>query len=122
MGVKQKGKDKMFKYAIPKFPAANVQQAVAFYEQKLGFRKLFDYGDYAAVKRDDVEIHLWECHDKTIAENTACRIKVEGIETLYAEYRQAGVIHPNGALETKPWGMKEFFALDLDGNGLFIFE
>lgn len=112
----------MFKHAIPKFPAANVQQAIAFYEQKLGFRKVFDYGDYRAVKRDDVEIHLWECHDKQIAENTACRVKVENVEAIYAEYQDAGVIHPNGALALKPWGIKEFVALDLDGNGLFIFE
>lgn len=112
----------MFRYVIPKFPTVNVQQAIAFYEQKLGFHKLFDYGDYGAVKRDDVEIHLWECHDRQIAENTACRVKVENIEAIYAEYQRAGVIHPNGALELKPWGVKEFVALDLDGNGLFIFE
>ncbi len=46
----------------------------------------------------------------------------DDIETLYAEYQQAGVIHPNGTLEEKPWGLKEFVALDMDGNGLFFFE
>jgi hypothetical protein len=35
-------------------------------------------------------------------------VNVEGIEALYDEYRPKGVIHPNGALETKPWGAKEF--------------
>ncbi len=112
----------MLRYAIPKFPVANVQVALAFYKNALGFRELFNYGDYAAVRRDAVEIHLWECQDRRIAENTACRVAVEHIETLYAEYQQAGVIHPNGALEEKPWGMKEFVALDIDGNGLFFFE
>ncbi len=112
----------MFQLAIPKFPAANVQQAAAFYEQKLGFRKLFDYGDYAGVARDGVEIHLWECANKLIAENTACRIQVADVEAVYAEYQQAGVIHPHCLLEVKPWGLKEFVALDLDGNALFIFQ
>jgi catechol 2,3-dioxygenase-like lactoylglutathione lyase family enzyme len=112
----------MFKQVIPKFPAADVQLALAFYEQKLGFVPLFDYGDYAAVERDSLEIHLWLCDDKRIAENTGCRVAVNDIETLYAEYQQAGVIHPNGLLEEKPWGLKEFVALDLDGNALFFFE
>ncbi len=112
----------MLKYAVPKFPAAVVLASLEFYKKKLGFTKLFDYGDYAAIKRDGVEIHLWECSDKSIAENTACRIAVNEIEALYAEYQQAGVIHPNGALEQKPWGVTEFVALDLDGNGLFFFE
>ncbi|GIV64626.1 MAG: bleomycin binding protein [Bellilinea sp.] len=112
----------MFRYAVPKFPAANVQSALEFYKNKLGFTEIFNYGDYAAIKRDAVEIHLWECQDRHIAENTACRVAVSDIETIYAEYKQAGVVHPNGALEEKPWGGREFVALDLDGNGLFFFE
>jgi catechol 2,3-dioxygenase-like lactoylglutathione lyase family enzyme len=112
----------MLKQAIPKFPTADIQLALAFYEQKLGFVQLFDYGDYAAVERDNLEIHLWACDDKRLAENTGCRVGVTDIEELYAEYQQADVIHPNGALEEKPWGMKEFVALDMDGNALFFFE
>lgn len=112
----------MFRYVVPKFPAANVKASLEFYKSKLGFVELFNYGDYAAVKRDSVEIHLWECQDKNIAENTACRIAADDIETLYAEYMRAGVIHPNGALEEKPWEVKEFVALDMDGNGIFFFE
>jgi len=112
----------MLKQAIPKFPTADIQLALAFYEQKLGFVQLFDYGDYAAVARDNLEIHLWACDDKHLAENTGCRVGVTDIETLYAEYQQAGVVHPNGALAEKPWGLKEFVALDMDGNALFFFE
>lgn len=111
----------MLKNAIPKFPVANVQTAVAFYTQKLGFEELFDYGDYAGVKRDEFELHLWECGDKYLAENTACRVETTEIEVFYAECLAAGVVHPNGALETKPWGLQEFVILDLDGNGVFLF-
>lgn len=112
----------MFRYVIPKLPAANIKSAIEFYKSKLGFVELFNYGDYAAVARDAVEIHLWECQDQNIAQNTACRIAVDNIEELYEKYQQAGVIHPNGALAEKPWGRKEFVALDIDGNGLFFFE
>jgi len=64
-----------FESAVPKQAAANI----------------------AGVLRGAVEIHLWHCADRHIAENTACRINVEGIEAPYAEYRPRGVIHPNGA-------------------------
>lgn len=112
----------MFKKAIPKFPVLDVKKAISFYKEKLGFEELFDYGDYAGVLRDNFEIHLWECKDKYLAENTACRVEVDDIEKIYTEYKTTGVIHPNGDLEEKPWGLKEFVILDLDGNGIFIFE
>ena len=35
---------------------------------------------------------------------------------VYDEMREAGVVHPNGALCEQPWGMKEFSVLDSDGN------
>ncbi len=112
----------MLKYVVPKFPVEDIQASLEFYNRKMGFAVLFDYGEYAAVKRDSVEIHLWECHDKYIAENTACRVAVDDIEALYTEYSQAGIIHPNGILEEKPWGLREFVTLDLDGNGIFFFN
>jgi Glyoxalase/Bleomycin resistance protein/Dioxygenase superfamily len=107
-----------FRNAVPKQAARDISEAVTFYEQKLGFARTFMLDDYAGVARGLVEIHLWRCADRYIAENTACRVDVEGIEALYEEYRLRGVIHPNGALETTPWGAKEFTILDLDGNGI----
>ena len=44
------------------------------------------------------------------------RIAVKGIEELYAEYQKhGGIVHPNGPLQTKPWGTKEFGAIDPNG-------
>ena len=34
----------------------------------------------------------------------------------YPDYSALGVIHPNGRLEDKPWGVREFSILDADGN------
>src|SRR5712691_6121837 len=93
-----------FKNAVPKQAAHDIFKAVEFYEQKLGFARTFVLDDYAGVARGPVEIHLWRCDDRYIAQNTACRVNVEGIEALYEEYRLSGVIHPNGALAMKPWG------------------
>ena len=69
--------------AIPKQAALNIANAVAFYVQRLGFTELFQAEDYAGVRRDAVEIHLWLCDDKNIPEKTACRVEVENIEPLY---------------------------------------
>jgi hypothetical protein len=41
---------------------------------------------------------------------------VEGIEQLFQTYSEKGVIHPNGSLALKPWGVWEFSVLDPDGN------
>jgi uncharacterized glyoxalase superfamily protein PhnB len=41
---------------------------------------------------------------------------VQGIEALYVEYQErGGKVHPNGPLQTKPWGTKEFGAIDPNG-------
>jgi catechol 2,3-dioxygenase-like lactoylglutathione lyase family enzyme len=108
--------------AIPLLPAPNVRDSVDFYGESLGFEEVFVDDDYASVRRGGVEIHLWQCDDRYIAENTSCRIEVDGIETLYAEYQTAGVIHPTGALEMKSTGCREFSAVDDSGNLLVFAE
>ncbi len=112
----------VFHMAITKLAAVNIPTAVAFYEQQLGFTRIFQTDDYAGIKRDAVELNLWQCDDKYIAEHTACRIEVEHIDALYAEYSARNLIHPNGALQVQPWGTKEFTVLDHDGNGLTFVE
>jgi uncharacterized glyoxalase superfamily protein PhnB len=51
------------------------------------------------------------------------RIAVKGIEALYAEYQaRGGKVHPNGSLQTKPWGTKEFSTIDPNGVCVTIQE
>lgn len=106
--------------AIPLFPAPRVADAVAFYRARLGFEPVFELAEYAGVAREGIEIHFWQCGDRRIAENTSCRIEVEHIDALYAEYIAADVVHPKGRLEEKPWGFREFSAVDDAGN-LLVF-
>ncbi len=110
--------DKTFlSHASPVLAALNVAETVAFYEQKLGFTTAYNDGDYLIFKRPDVMLHLSKYDQFTPETNPfTCYIYVENIEPLYAEYQAAGVVHPNGALETKPWKIKEFAILDLNGN------
>lgn len=108
--------DIKLKRAIPVLPQPDVRKAAEFYLTKMGFETLFIHGeDYAGVGRDDIELHFYKCTDKKIAENTSCRIDVRRVEDLYGEFGPSGVIHPNGLLEKKPWGITEFSILDEAG-------
>jgi catechol 2,3-dioxygenase-like lactoylglutathione lyase family enzyme len=101
--------------AIPKLASLDIERSLAFCEN-LGFTRVGAHPDYGMVERDGVQIHFWLCQDPRIPTETACRIAVEGIEQLFEAYSEKGVIHPNGSLAVKPWGVSEFSVLDPDGN------
>lgn len=102
--------------SIPVLVALDIEQTLEFYHRRLKFTPHIHHDNYAGVKRDGIEIHFWLCSDRHIAENTSCRIQVNHIESLYADYQAAEVIHPNGALVEKPWGFREFAITDCNGN------
>ena len=101
--------------AIPKLASLDLERSLAFIE-RLGFGRRGSYPDYGIIERDGVQIHFWLCSDPRIPKETACRISVEGIEQLFETFSAKGVIHPNGNLALKPWGVWEFSILDPDGN------
>jgi catechol 2,3-dioxygenase-like lactoylglutathione lyase family enzyme len=100
---------------VPVLAALDMERQVAFYRDRLGFSVRAVYPDpYALLERDGVELHLWGCPDRHVAENTGCYLRVDGIEGLWQEYRDNGVnVRP---LVVKPWGMREFEVIDPDGN------
>lgn len=112
----------------PFIPAGqDVEKAIAFYEQQLGFTTVYREGapvTMAIVKRDSAQIVLQQNDDKHLAEWTTFRIQVEQIEQLYQEFQAKGgtMIHPNGKLQTKPWGTKEFAVIDLAGVCITFYE
>jgi catechol 2,3-dioxygenase-like lactoylglutathione lyase family enzyme len=111
----------VFRGLTPLSPAKDPAAAVGFYVEKLGFR---DHGNenVARVIRGNVEIMFYQTDDQHLVDWTSFRIHVEHIEALFKEYQANHVIHPNGDLETKPWGTKEFSIIDLDGVCITFFE
>jgi hypothetical protein len=101
--------------AIPKLASLNIERSLAFFEG-LGFSRRGSYPDYGIIERDGVQIHFWLCTDARIPKETGCRISVEGVEQIFEAFSAKGVIHPNGSLALKPWGVWEFSILDPDGN------
>lgn len=112
----------------PLIPAGeDLEKAIEFYEQKLGFITIHQEGNplrMAIVKRDKAEIFLVKSDYHNLAKEISLRLQVTGIEQLYQELESKGkeIIHPNGKLETKPWGPKEFTVMDVAGVCLTFYE
>lgn len=97
-----------------------------YYVNTLGFRDIgaVDYDGYLMVEKDAVQLHFFEFKTLDPLENYGqVYIRVKGIEAFYQVLLEGKVgIHPNGGLEQKPWGMKEFSLLDPDNNLLTFGE
>ena len=59
-----------------------------------------------------------------IAGTASCRIRVEGVEELYAELRRRDVLHPvsKDGVEDTDFRTREFATLDLDCNLITFFQ
>ena len=111
------------KGAIPVLPAADTAASLKWWTEVCGFTETFRDNtppNYAGINRGQAYLHISGMQDKELArqvgDQTMVRIAVKGIEDLYAEYqKRGGIVHPNGPLQTKPWGTKEFGAIDPNG-------
>jgi catechol 2,3-dioxygenase-like lactoylglutathione lyase family enzyme len=100
-------------------PILNVSDfgaSMEYYTQKLGFRKLWDWGeppDFGCVKRDAIEIFF--CRGGQGQPGTWMSIFVDDANALHEEMRAKGakiVMPPTD----EPWGMREFHVEDPDGH------
>jgi catechol 2,3-dioxygenase-like lactoylglutathione lyase family enzyme len=114
---------------VPQFLVDDLERAMAYYRDKLGFAVDFQYESfYAGVSRDGFSIHLKEApknpadrmHRKE-NEHLDAYIAVSGIQSLFDELqlRGAHVIRP---LEARPWACVDFYVEDPDGYILCFSE
>jgi uncharacterized glyoxalase superfamily protein PhnB len=109
--------------AIPFLPAVDATESLNWRTEVCGFKETFRDGtppNYAGTHRGDAHLHIAAMEDKALArkigDQTMVRIAVEGIDAMYAEYQEpGGKAHPNGSLQTRPWGTREFGAVDPNG-------
>ena len=104
----------------PKLPMRNKSITKDFYINKLGFKNIgsSDFQGYLMIQKDNIEIHFFEFKDLNPKENYGqVYIRTNNINELYQQFiNQKTEIHPNGSLDIKPWGQKEFSLLDPDNN------
>lgn len=116
----------MLTHINPKLPMRDKTVTWDYYVNQLGF-ELFgsaDYDGYLMVEKDSIQIHFFEFKELDPTENYGqVYIRVDGIDSFYQTLLDKKVrIHPNGYLEAKPWGQKEFSLLDPDHNLLTFGE
>jgi len=104
----------------PKLPMRNKEITKDFYLNKLNFREFgsADFDGYLMVQKDNVQIHFFEFKELDPKKNYGqVYIRTNDIDTLYKSFVDNKTsIHPNGHLQVKPWGQKEFSILDPDNN------
>ena len=113
----------------PQFLVDDLDRAVAYYRDRLGFELDFIYESfYASVSRNGFAIHLK--HAPKLAAERAHRkqnehldahVSVTGIPGLFEELqtRGADVVKP---LEERPWACVDFYVEDPDGYILCFSE
>jgi uncharacterized glyoxalase superfamily protein PhnB len=117
-----------FPAAVPEIPAANVDEAAAYYVRALGFT--LDWGDdrggIAGISRGNCRLFITNRAFREGHGNVGPTLiwlnlnsKVE-VDELFAEWNVAQsriVSEP----EDKQWKLHEFTATDLDGNLIRVF-
>jgi uncharacterized glyoxalase superfamily protein PhnB len=113
----------------PQFLVDDLDPAIAYYCDKLGFELDFNYQSfYAAVTRDGFGIHLKgapklaaDREHRKQNEHLDAYIAVRGIRGLFSELKMRGaqVLKP---LEERPWACLDFYVEDTDGYILCFSE
>ena len=110
----------MLKAIHPKLPMRDKKSTKDFYTNKLGFKEYGneDFQGYLMMQLDNIQIHFFEFRDLDPNENYGqVYIRSDNIDSFYQTLLDNKVyIHPNGQLEEKPWGHREFSILDPDKN------
>jgi uncharacterized glyoxalase superfamily protein PhnB len=118
------------KDVIPILDVRDVDTALRFYVERLGFQVDFRYqedpSNYAGVRRGGVCLHMQWQHEDHFRNGTAGRLRVRIVvddpDALFEEYQAKGVVDERTQVRDTPWGTREFGFRDLDGNGLTFYR
>jgi uncharacterized glyoxalase superfamily protein PhnB len=106
----------------PELPSTNLDNAVAYFEKKLGFAvvTLLPENEYAIVERDGLAIHLFANQARN-SSAVGLHIFTRDLDQLFAELQAAGATITQ-EIERKPWGNRDFRVRDEFGNELKFTE
>jgi uncharacterized glyoxalase superfamily protein PhnB len=105
---------------VPELPVADVQRAQNHYREVFCFEVAWSYGEgeIGAVVRGDVTLFLRKRTPPF--EPVVHWIFVSDLDLCYQELKASGA-HITDPPAQKPWGLRQFTVVDLDGN-LFHFH
>ncbi len=109
------------KEIAPTTPVTDVDKAVEFYTQQLGFEVCFKNAPvFAMVKRGDVQIGLQRAGKERPPGTGNCYIWVEDIRAIYEDYCAKGVVFSDAIAHQAEYDLTDFVIHDPDGNHIGI--
>jgi catechol 2,3-dioxygenase-like lactoylglutathione lyase family enzyme len=107
-----------FSGAVPILNVKDFAASIAYYVNKLGFEKEWDWGkpaDFGCVGRGEAQIFL--CEGGQGQPGMWISIFLEDVDALHEEYKKSGamILEPP---RNYPWGSREMLVEDLDGHRL----
>ncbi len=125
MSKKQETK---FLYMSPVLASSDVSRDIEWYENKLGFKNVYDSSayqkgtiDYAVVGRQNLFLHLQFQYPKDMT-STDIKIEVKNIDPIIREFIGKGLITPDKVHRKTLWNTDEFGLFDPSGNRITFFE
>ena len=118
----------ILKFISPVLASADVARDVDWYEEKLGFKNVYDSSayqdgeiDYAVIGRDNLYMHLqFQFPEDMIS--TDVKFEVENIELLYRELLNVGVIKEEQIRRNTLWNTSEVTFFGPSGNRITFLE
>ncbi len=113
-------------YVVPMLPSLDLAESCAFYE-KLGFEAFHQDANFLGLILGNLELHFWPCRDRSICEASGCYFHVSDVDAYHDRWSflpvrpvlnagEQDFARISGAPEDRPWGMREFYLWDPNGN------
>jgi lactoylglutathione lyase len=108
-----------FRDAFPIFQTNDLERAVAFYTERLGFVEQYRFEEFVVLDLGEFSLGLSEVSDVSPAGRAALWLYTDDVDAEVEALREAGV---EVAREPKDqeWGERMASVLDPDGNEIFI--
>lgn len=111
-----------FGRVAPTVPVTDIDQALRFYRDVLGFVVAFTNGDpvsFAVINQGDAQLHL-SVQPET-AGSIHAHLMVDDLDSIHDALRQAGIsIRQPPTIQ--PWRLRDLVVADPDGNSFEIAE
>jgi uncharacterized glyoxalase superfamily protein PhnB len=107
---------RMMQSIMPELPLDDVPRGVAYYRDVLGFDVNYQQHDIGVMDRDATRLLLIARTERHRGIGSCC-FYVEDVDALYEELVTKGA-NVQGFPVSRPWGLREFSVLDLEGNRL----
>ncbi|MEN2283384.1 VOC family protein [Algoriphagus sp. SE2] len=114
-----------FLSTVPVLPSNDIERDLNWYEEKLGFKKIFGDSMYVGIHLKNVWLHLqWHADtpEDPLLGGSVAKIFVKNIDPYFNKLVAKGVVPKDKLRKNTPWGTHEFGLYDLNNNAIFFVE